>query len=403
MDSSSRRPALAIIICLLFTQIAYGQEINNERLLNLYFKANQAREADSLHVAVATYLEIAESYPSSPEPYLHLGNIYSMDEEDKPLLEKALACYRRYLELAPEAEDREATEQRITILEEKLKPAEEARQARDTLVFTYTPIAEELKATNPELMELFNITAKESENSTVALNDLGCLYANGIGTKKNPLIAAVLFAEAAEKENLMAKLNLAESYRNGFGVEKNYSKAMELYKEAFEEGYSDAMVFCGDICLDSIPDNETRYKAAMEYYQKAIFRRSPLAYLRMGELHKDGLGVEKDLNKAWEYYQKSLSSQQAEFLTEVGILYAKGIVVLPDRTKALEYLRKAAVKGSSKAMLELSELHRTGQGADFNPKTAREWYDMGMQEADRALTGYNSIKSKVHAILSKHN
>ncbi len=403
MESLFRKSASAIVICLMFACISHGQDIRNERLLNLYYLANQAKEAGDTDIAIRLYTEIQESYPSSPEPYMHLGDIYASMEADNSAIEKAAACYRRYMELNPDSEDRVNIEAKIRSLEKQLIPPEGIIQAADTVVLEYTRIPSAFKEKAPELIEIFNDTARSSDSSSVALNDLGCLYANGIGTSESHNIAAALFEESSRQGNILAKLNLAHHYRKGLGVRKSIKRAMELYHEAYDAGYSDAMVLCGDACLDSIPDIESGYKAAMEYYQKAIISRSPLAYLRMGQIHKDGLGIEKDRDIAWSYYQKAARSLFPEVLVEIGLLYKKGEIVLPDQAKAMKYFRQAASKGNPQAMLELSEMYLKGQGVEVDTGLAKEWFHLAKKTEDTDIKGYNSIKNKINAILVNYN
>lgn len=52
---------------------------------------------------------------------------------------------------------------------------------------------------------------------------------------------------------------------------------------------------------------------------KAFLRRCPYAAYRLGWLYNEGLGVERNPQKAWEYYQQAVSMQYADAMTDVGI------------------------------------------------------------------------------------
>lgn len=265
--------------------------------------------------------------------------------------------------------------------------------------FTYTPVTDELKVTRKEFRELLNQKIQESAGSTSALNDLGCMYASGIGTRKNMKMAVAYLMEAAMKNNLFGMLNMAQLYREGLGVEKDVEKARELYHRAYESGYTDAMVLCGDTYLEGSVDTEPDYKNALVCYQKAVFRRCPYASYRLGWLYHEGLGVEQDSAKAWNYYQQAFAMQYPDAMTDVGVFYRDGVMVAKDYAKALECLNKAVAKGNARAMYELSQMYLRGQGVEADFKRSKEWLYKSMEADDRIIEGFNTVKSKINAVL----
>lgn len=265
--------------------------------------------------------------------------------------------------------------------------------------FCYSPISEEMKATKREFRELLNQKIQESAGNTSALNDLGCLYASGIGIRRNMKMAVAYFMEASMKNSLFGMLNMAQLYREGLGVEKDVEKARELYRRAYEMGYTDAMVLCGDTYLEGTADVEPDYSNALICYQKAAFKHCPYASYRLGWLYYEGLGVVQDQIKAWDYYQKAVAMQYADAMTDVGVFYRDGIMVPQDYGKALELLNKAAAKGNARAMRGLSQMYLRGQGVEMDFKQAKEWLYKSMQAGDTVIEGFNTVKSKINAIL----
>lgn len=265
--------------------------------------------------------------------------------------------------------------------------------------FSYTPVSDELKTTRKEFRELLNLKIQESAGNTSALNDLGCMYASGIGTHKNMKMAVAYLMEASMKNNLFGMLNMAQLYREGLGVDKDMEKARELYLRAYEGGYTDAMVLCGDTYLEGTADADPDYKNALVCYQKAVFRRCPYASYRLGWLYHEGLGVEQDSAKAWNYYQQACAMQYPDAMTDVGIFYRDGVMVSKDYAKALEYLNKAVAKGNARAMYELSQMYLRGQGVKPDFKLSKEWLYKSMEADDRVIEGFNTIKSKINAVL----
>lgn len=265
--------------------------------------------------------------------------------------------------------------------------------------FTFTPLSEELKATKKEFRDLLNQKMQESMENVSALNDLGCLYASGIGIRRNIKMAVAYFMEASMKNNLFGMLNMAQLYLEGLGVDKNLEKARELYLRAYESGYTDAMVLCGDSYLEGTAEIEPDYQKAVACYQRAVLRHCPYAAYRLGWLYNEGLGVSQDLQKAWEYYQQAISMQYPDAMTDVGIFYKEGNIVGQDYAKAMEYLMKAVNKGNARAMYELSQMYLEGEGVGQDFKLAKEWLYKSMEANDKIIDGYSSLKSRINAIL----
>ena len=97
-----------------------------------------------------------------------------------------------------------------------------------------------------------------------ALNDLGIMFCDGIGTEVDMERAIKYYGLAATLGDDLAKSNLADIYRKGTnGVEKDQKQAFELYLSC----------------------------------------HLPYAYYRVGEAYELGRGVEKDLKKAKQYYR----------------------------------------------------------------------------------------------------
>lgn len=265
--------------------------------------------------------------------------------------------------------------------------------------FSYTPVSEELKANKKEFRELLNQKIQSSAENPSALNDLGCMYASGIGVRRNMKMAVAYLMEASMKNNLFGMLNMAQLYREGLGVDKDMEKARDLYRHAYEAGYTDAMVLCGDTYLEGSADAEPDYKNALICYQKAVFRRCPYASYRLGWLYHEGLGVEQDSVKAWNYYQQALAMQYPDAMTDVGVFYRDGVMVEKDYAKALECLNKAIAKGNARAMYELSQMYLRGQGVKSDFKLSKEWLYKSMEADDRIIEGFNTVKSKINAVL----
>ena len=82
---------------------------------------------------------------------------------------------------------------------------------------------------------------KAAENGCIgAQNDLGVMYAGGIGGEKNDEKAVFWYMKSAEGGDVTAKANLGRNLVQGRGVKRNYIKAARLLKESLRVDPYDA-------------------------------------------------------------------------------------------------------------------------------------------------------------------
>lgn len=263
--------------------------------------------------------------------------------------------------------------------------------------FDIPQLSEEDKVMKLEFRDLFNRKIKESSKSVSALNDIGCMYMSGLGTRKNMKMAVAYFIEASMKNNLFAMLNLAELYVYGYGVERNVEKARELYTKAFEMGYTDAMVLCGDTYIESNEDILPDHDKAISCYQQALLKHSPFAVYRLGCIYN----MDSDKEKSLSYYEKAVSQKYPDALADYGIFYREGDMFPKDYQKSLEYLLMAADRGSEKAMYELYTMYMCGYGVEQNYKLAKTWLTKYMANKNKPIWGYSTLKSEINSIIGK--
>lgn len=152
--------------------------------------------------------------------------------------------------------------------------------------FGYDPKGqpEEYKFTPEQIKEML-CDADQYQTSGLELdpdyiNDIGCLFDDGIGIEKDVEKAVYWYSEAiAQGENFLSGCNLGDIYRKGKDtVAKDLEKAFKAY---FTSSH-------------------------------------PYALFRIGEAYENGYGTEKDMESAKKYY--SLSAQNGHRL---GIIQCK--------------------------------------------------------------------------------
>lgn len=87
-----------------------------------------------------------------------------------------------------------------------------------------------------------------------------------------------------------------------------------------------------------------------------------------------GIGVEKDLRKAWEWYGKSAELGNTESQYDIGTLYRDGIGIKQNFRESAYWFRKAASNGHSLAMVNIAQQFAEGKGVLPDLRIAAENY-----------------------------
>lgn len=147
--------------------------------------------------------------------------------------------------------------------------------------------------------------------------------------------------KGAELGNIKAALMMAQLYESGTtpGIDKDIGKAIQMYHKI--EDKLDAEQLC-----------------------------------KLARYYEQGIGVEKNLNKAFEYYEIAASKFNAlEALIKVGEFYEDGKVVSKDNLLAFYYFNRASkLYESGYAHYKLGQCYRLGNGVRINKKKAIESY-----------------------------
>ena len=94
------RRIVVFIAMLLAIVGAQAQQITRGELFEMFHNAQKAQKENRIGDAIAIYKEITTRVPALPEPYLALGVLYSVNE-DNPDMPLAIEAYKKYIELAP--------------------------------------------------------------------------------------------------------------------------------------------------------------------------------------------------------------------------------------------------------------------------------------------------------------
>lgn len=115
----------------------------------------------------------------------------------------------------------------------------------------------------------------------------------------------------AEEGMPEAALNLGTFYYTGRVVEQDYKKAYSLYKIAADAGELRAICNCG-YCFYYGRHTEVDYAEAYRYFLLgALLHNDPNCLYKLGDMYREGKGVEKNENYAFMLFSRALEACEA--------------------------------------------------------------------------------------------
>jgi TPR repeat protein len=203
-----------------------------------------------------------------------------------------------------------------------------------------------------------------------------------------------LYTKAATGGHIIAMNNLGYVYENAIGTPKDHTAALKWYQKAAELGFSVAQRNTGLFYQNGkgIPKDG---KTAEMWFNKAAAQGDASAKLQLGLLYDEGNGVPQDYAKAVAFYKQALEGGDPQAYSNMGWAYDRGIGGLPvDHVKANEFYLEGSAKGDSNSMNNYAESLVTGEGVAKDTKAGMEWmnkaFDAGSSRAAYNLGQYYS-------------
>ncbi|RHZ66044.1 hypothetical protein Glove_309g20 [Diversispora epigaea] len=171
--------------------------------------------------------------------------------------------------------------------------------------------------------------------------------------KKNPV--EVLYEMISHPSHSWFTSMIGFFYKNGIGTITDNQMAFKFFNIAANE-VTDA----------SSPDSSSLMKL---YNINKEFGNMFLA-----DMYLDGIGVEKDVKKAYQIYSKLANEESFIALTEIAYYYEKGFGVEKNEEKAFELFLKSAEKGSPTAQNKVGLCYLGGIGTPKDEAKGFSWY-----------------------------
>ncbi|CAI2180958.1 337_t:CDS:2 [Funneliformis geosporum] len=253
-------------------------------------------------------------------------------------------------------------------------------------------------AENNNEIAQYNLADNNNED---AQYELGNCYQNGFGVEKDLKKAFKWYQKSAKNDNKLAQLNLGNSkngnklaqynlilfYQNEFKVEENNIK---IYKKLAKQNNSDIQYYLG-FCYENGIGIKKDLKKAFDYYKKATGNGNKFAQFNVGMFYQNGWGVKEDLDKAFEFFEKSAKQDYIDAQSYLGFLYKNGIGTQRSLKKAFHWYQRAAENGDEIAQYNLGNFYRYGLGIESNKDKALEWYKKLSGEDNKFFIGNDEL------------
>lgn len=246
--------------------------------------------------------------------------------------------------------------------------------------------------------EGLNLLMKAAEQGMPAAQLLvGKAYYDGDGIEQNYIRAAELFQKAAPY-NGDAQWMLGQCYLNGKGVARNYHFATQWLVEPYKAKKKEF----GELLLNDNEGPFSQYLMGLrKYYIDKDYNCAMECFKKAGKGDIEGLTMQgvclatkdnpnRDLKKAAEILtEASKNSDAAKYY--LSTLYAEGLGVDKDEEKALELLQKAAEGGIAYAQCRLADRLFLGNGVPQDSVRAARLYLMAEQQHHLTQKGASNL------------
>jgi len=204
-------------------------------------------------------------------------------------------------------------------------------------------------------IELYKKSAASGDSYAGLL--LSIFYANGIGVEQH-LPSSVHWYNIVEKnkDQLVAKFDVAKAYETGFGFKQSYAEAAKWYLLAAEQGLAKAQA-------------------------------------KLADLYVNGLGVSKDYNVAIKWYKAAAEQGDRYAQYSMALLLPKIQSYRP--SLAYSVMKKAALGGYRPAQYNLGLMYLQGKGVKSNAIKAYGWLSMAVSD------GIESDQEFMHILVNK--
>lgn len=194
---------------------------------------------------------------------------------------------------------------------------------------------------------------------------------NAIGTTRSPTMPLVV--SGLDLEVASALIGLGDLYLDGKVATADGNRALNYYRALSDKGRSSsvyAMISPADL-IGRTANEPANPQAAEGLYHEAAQKGSPDAYLRLGNLYRDGRAVAADPKKAFLYYRSAAEAGSDEGKLRVAEMMVRGQGTARDIAGGLGMAERLGEAGNGDAFVLLGDLYRPGDDSQVAKDAAK--------------------------------
>jgi TPR repeat protein/S1-C subfamily serine protease len=213
-------------------------------------------------------------------------------------------------------------------------------------------------------------------------NDLGHLYAYGLGTKQDYVQAFIWIQKDAAQGDKNGEYELGLFYAHGYGTQQDYAAALNWYQKAAEQGDPRAQNDLGHLYAYGRGTKQD-YTQALYWFAKDAAQGDAKGEYDLGLFYAHGLGTKQDYAQAFTFFQGAATQGYVVAQNSLGYLYEHGLGTAQDYTAALNWYQKAAEWGYADAQNNLGYLYEHGLGTARDYTAALNWFAKAAAQGDK--------------------
>lgn len=199
---------------------------------------------------------------------------------------------------------------------------------------------------------------------------------------------AACYRHAAELGDAIAQYNLGVIYNNGEGVKRDFKQAFVWFRKAAEQGHSESQLAIGDMYLlgqGVVKDNNL----ALDWRLKAAERGNFSAQVRLAFMYDFGIGVAQNYEQAaaWhlkvvERSSKGVFKDPQYFMStkRLSEMFYHGQWVPKNKRQVVAWIREHAQLGDEESQYHLGMLHYIGNGVLQDEHMAAMWFRQAAEQ-----------------------
>lgn len=137
--------------------------------------------------------------------------------------------------------------------------------------------------------------------------------------------------------------------------------------------------YCDILSWEHLTEIE-QYQKASYWYRMAAEQGDSWGQTNLGEMYREGLGVEQNDEQAVYWYRMAAEQGNADAQWRLAGMYEYGRGVIPNTEQAIYWYRKSAENDDERALRDLDGIYEQGRGGDLDESQAVFWNQKSAEE-----------------------